>query len=288
MNFKELLGSDLFLTIAALEPPKGIDTSVFLKNADRLKGRVQAVLVPEMSGAIMRMGSLGASGLLKGTGIETILSMNCRDRNRLALQADMLSAAAFGLKNLFISEGDDIKSGDHIEARDVRDLDATGLLEAAKKLQKGIDLSGNELSGSPDFCLGSEVNAGLKNGAREVEIVKMEKKIQAGAQFFITPTQYDLKAFIDFTARVAPFKVPVFPQVTILKSVGMARFMCRHMDGVVIPDEIFDRLGKAPDKAKEGIAIAADMIRALKDVCPGVLLVAIGEEGRLAEVLDLL
>ena len=288
MNFKELLGSDLFLTIAALEPPKGIDTSVFLKNADRLKGRVQAVLVPEMSGAIMRMGSLGASGLLKGTGIETILSMNCRDRNRLALQADMLSAAAFGLKNLFISEGDDIKSGDHIEARDVRDLDATGLLEAAKKLQKGIDLSGNDLSGSPDFCLGSEVNAGLKDGAREVEIVKMEKKIQAGAQFFITPTQYDLKAFIDFTARVAPFKVPVFPQVTILKSVGMARFMCRHMDGVVIPDEIFDRLGKAPDKAKEGIAIAADMIRALKDVCPGVLLVAIGEEGRLAEVLDLL
>lgn len=288
MNFKELLGSDLFLTIAALEPPKGIDTSVFLKNADRLKGRVQAVLVPEMSGAIMRMGSLGASGLLKGTGIETILSMNCRDRNRLALQADMLSAAAFGLKNLFISEGDDIKSGDHIEARDVRDLDATGLLEAAKKLQKGIDLSGNELSGSPDFCLGSEVNAGLKDGAREVEIVKMEKKIQAGAQFFITPTQYDLKAFIDFTARVAPFKVPVFPQVTILKSVGMARFMCRHMDGVVIPDEIFDRLGKAPDKAKEGIAIAADMIKALRDVCPGVLLVAIGEEGRLAEVLDLL
>ncbi len=288
MNFKELLGSDLFLTIAALEPPKGIDTSVFLKNADRLKGRVQAVLVPEMSGAIMRMGSLGASGLLKGTGIETILSMNCRDRNRLALQADMLSAAAFGLKNLFISEGDDIKSGDHIEAHDVRDLDATGLLEAAKKLQKGIDLSGNELSGSPDFCLGSEVNAGLKDGAREVEIVKMEKKIQAGAQFFITPTQYDLKAFIDFTARVAPFKVPVFPQVTILKSVGMARFMCRHMDGVVIPDEIFDRLGKAPDKAKEGIAIAADMIKALRDVCPGVLLVAIGEEGRLAEVLDLL
>ena len=288
MSFQELLEKERFLIIAELEPPKGVDTSDFLKNADSLRGRAHAVLVPEMSGAIMRMGSLGASGLLKGNGIETILSMNCRDRNRLALQADMLSAAAFGLKNLFISEGDDIKSGDHIEAQDVRDLNATGLLEAAKKLQKGIDLSGNELSGSPDFCLGSEVNAGLKDGAREVEIVKMEKKIQAGAQFFITPTQYDLKAFIDFTARVAPFKVPVFPQVTILKSAGMARFMCRHMDGVVIPDEIFDRLGKAPDKAKEGIAIAADMIRALKDVCPGVLLVAIGEEGRLAEVLELL
>ncbi len=133
MNFKELLGSDRFLTIAALEPPKGADTIGFLKNADRLKGRVQAVMVPEMSGAIMRMGSMGASCLLKDKGIETIFSMNCRDRNRLALQADMLSAAAFGLENLFVSEGDEIKSGDHIEAKAVHDLEVTDLLGSCEK-----------------------------------------------------------------------------------------------------------------------------------------------------------
>jgi len=286
MNFNDLLGSDQFLTIASLEPPKGTDTSAFLKNAGRMKGRVQALMVPEMSGAIMRMGSMGASCLLKETGIETIFSLNCRDRNRLALQADMLSGAAVGLENLFISEGAEIKSGDHIDAQDVHDLDAAGLLEAAKKLQKGIDLAGNELSGSPRFCLGSEINAGLKDGACEVEIVKMEKKIQAGAQFFFTPTQYDLKTLISFMDRVEAFKVPVFPRITILKSVGMARFMCRHMDGVVIPDETLDRLGKAPDKIKEGIAIAADTVRAFKDVCRGVLLVAVGGEERLSEVLE--
>jgi methylenetetrahydrofolate reductase (NADPH) len=286
MNFKELLGSEQFLTIAALEPPKGADFSGFLKNADRLKGRVQAVMVPEMSGAIMRMGSMGASCLLKGKGIETILSMNCRDRNRLALQADMLSAAAFGLKNLFVSEGDEIKSGDHIEAKAVHDLEVTDLLEAAKKLQKGIDLSGNDLSGCPQFCIGSEINAGLKEGALEVEIKSMEKKITAGAQFFFTPAMYDLKTLTSFMDRVAPFKIPIFPQVTILKSVGMARFMCRHMDGVMIPDEVLDRLGKAPDKIKEGILIAADMIKALKGVCRGVLLVAVGGEERLPEVLE--
>ena len=145
MNFKELLGSEQFLTIAALEPPKGADFSGFLKNADRLKGRVQAVMVPEMSGAVMRMGSMGASYLLKDRGIETILSLNCRDRNRLALQADLLSASAVGLENLFVSEGDEIKSGDHIDAKAVHDLEVTDLLEAAKKLQKGIDLSGNSI-----------------------------------------------------------------------------------------------------------------------------------------------
>ncbi len=286
MNFKELLGSEQFLTIAALEPPKGADVSGFLKNADRLKGRVQAVMVPEMSGAIMRMGSMGASCLLKDKGIETIFSMNCRDRNRLALQADMLSAAAFGLENLFVSEGDEIKSGDHIEAKAVHDLEVTELLEAAKKLQKGIDLSGNDLSGCPQFCIGSEINAGLKEGALEVEIKSMEKKISAGAQFFFTPVLYDLKTLTSFMDRVAPFKVPIFPQVTILKSVGMARFMCRHMDGVIIPDETLDRLGKSPDKIKEGILIAADMIKALKSVCRGVLLVAVGGEERLSEVLE--
>ncbi len=286
MNFKELLDSEQFLTIASLEPPKGADFSGFLKNADKLKGRVQAVMVPEMSGAIMRMGSMGASCLLKDKGIETILSMNCRDRNRLALQADMLSASAVGLVNMFISEGDDIKSGDHIDAQDVHDLEVTGLLEAAKKLQKGIDLSGNDLLGSPRFCIGSEVNAGLKNSALEVEISGMEKKIIEGAQFFFTPTQYDLKTLTSFINKVEAFKVPVFPQITILKSVGMARFMCRHMDGVVIPDETLDRLAKAPDKIKEGIAIAADMIRSLKDMCRGVLLVAVGGEERLSEVLE--
>ena len=286
MNFKELLGSEQFLTITVLEPPKGADTTGFLKNADRLKGRVQTVMVPEMSGAVMRMGSMGASCLLKDRGIETIFSLNCRDRNRLALQADLLSASAVGLENLFVSEGDEIKSGDHIEAKAVHDLEVTGLLEAAKKLQKGIDLSGNDISGNPRFCIGSEINAGLKDGALEVEISNMEKKITSGAQFFFTPTLYDLKTLTSFMDRVAPFKIPVFPQVTILKSVGMARFMCRHMDGVVIPDETLDRLGKAPDKIKEGILIAADMIKALKGVCRGVLLVAVGGEERLSEVLE--
>lgn len=286
MSFKNNLDSDQFLVIAELEPPKGIDTSVLLRNADNLRGRAHAVLIPEMSGAIMRMGATGASYLLKQKGLETIVNITCRDRNRLALQADLLSCHALGLGNMFISKGDEITSGDHIEAKPVQDLDVINLLETIKKLQKGIDLAGNDLSGIPQFCVGSEINPGLKGGALEVEIVEMENKIKTGADFFFTPTLYDLNAIENFIKKVAPFKVPVFPRVTILKSVGMARFMCRHIDGVLIPDDIFDRLAKSPDKIKEGISIAADTIQKLKNICRGVLLVAIGGQERLAEVLE--
>jgi 5,10-methylenetetrahydrofolate reductase len=286
MSFQELLDKNQFLIIAELEPPKGVDTSDFLKHADSMRGRAHAVLVPEMSGAIMRMGSIGASYLLKQKGIEAIVSMNCRDRNRLALQADMLSIFSLGLENLSVSEGDEITSGDHIEAKPVNDLDVVSMLEAVKKLQKGIDLAGNDLSGIPQFCVGSEVNAGLTGGALEVEVMEMEKKIKAGANYFFTPTMYDLKALESFVKKVAPFKVSVFPRVTILNSVGMARFMCRHMDGVLIPEEVLNRLGKAPDKTKEGIAIAAETIQKLQNICQGVLLVAIGGQERLAAVVD--
>lgn len=286
MAWETMLGQDTFLVVAELEPPKGVDTAAFLKNADSLRGRAQAVLVPEMSGAIMRMGSMGASYLLKQKGIETILNINCRDKNRLALQADMLSSFALGLGNVLVVEGDQIGSGDHIDARPVNDLDVMGIVETLKKLQKGIDLAGNDLTGAPHFCIGAEVNAGLKAGALEVEIAGMEKKIKAGVQFFVTPTMYDFDLFTAFMKRVSPFKTPVFPRVTLLNSVGMARFMSRHMDGVLIPEDILDRLGRAPDKTKEGIAIAADAIKKYRTISRGILLVAIGGQERLAMVLE--
>ncbi len=286
MALENLLDGEQFLLIAELEPPKGVDTAEFEKNAEALRGRVNAVLVPEMSGAIMRMGSLGASFLLKQKGIETIVSMNCRDRNRLALQADMLSTFALGLENLVMVEGDQISGGDHIDAQAVNDLDLISALEVSKKLQKGVDAAGNELVGLPHFTVGSEVNAGLTGSALEVEVMGMEKKIKAGAQYFFTPTIYDLNAIENFMKKVAPFKIPVFPRVTVLNSVGMARFMCRHLDGVLIPDETLDRLGRAPDKTREGIAIAADAVKAIRNITRGVLIVAIGGQERLAAVVE--
>lgn len=286
MSFQQLLDSDRFLAVTELEPPKGVDTSELLSHADSLRGRTDAVLVPEMNGAIMRIGSIGASCLLKQKGLEPIVNLNCRDRNQLALQADILSVFALQLGNLFISQGDDITSGDHIEARPVNDLDVVGLLEAIKKLQKGIDLQGNDLFGIPKYCVGSEVNVGQQGGALEVEIMEMEKKIKAGTDYFFTSSIYDLDILENFLKKTAPFKVPVFPRITILNSVGMARFMSRHLDGVFVPEAVIERLAKAPDKTKEGIAIAAETIQKLKDMCRGCLLVAVGRQERLSSVLE--
>jgi len=287
MRFEELLATDQFLVVAQLEPSKGTSTTALLRNADMLRGRSHALLVPEMNGAIMRMGSLGAACLLKQKGLEAIVTMNCRDRNRLALQADALSAAALGLETLYVREGDAITSGDHIDAAPVKDLDPVGLLDAVRKLQKGTDLMGNDLAGAPRFCAGSEVNVGHSGGALEVEIRYMEKKIMAGAAFFFTNPVYDFDVLESFLKRVEHFKVPILPQVMILKSVGMARFMESHMDGVAIPDDVVTRRRKAPDKSREGVALAADSIRKLQDMCRGALLVAVGEEERLASVLDI-
>jgi methylenetetrahydrofolate reductase (NADPH) len=287
MRFQELLATDQFLVVAQLEPSKGTNTTALVRNADMLRGRAHALLVPEMSGAIMRMGSLGAAFLLRQKGLEAIVTMTCRDRNRLALQADALSAAALGLETIFVREGEPVTSGDHIDASPVKDLDVVGLLDAIRKLQKGTDLAGNDLSGAPRLLAGAEVNVGLSGGALEVEIKDMELKIKAGASFFFTNPVCDLGMLEGFIRRVEPFKVPILPQVMILKSVGMARFMESHMEGVQVPDDVITRLRKAPDKVKEGVALAADTIRGLHDLCRGALLVAVGEEERLASVLDL-
>jgi methylenetetrahydrofolate reductase (NADPH) len=287
MRFEELLATQQFLVVAQLEPSKGTNTTALLRNADMLRGRAHALLVPEMNGAIMRMGSLGASFLLRQKGLEPVVTMNCRDRNRLALQADALSAAALGLETVYVREGEPVASGDHIDASTVKDLDVIGLLDALRKLQKGTDLAGNDLAGAPRFCAGAEVNVGLSGGALEVEIQVMERKIRAGASFFFTNPVYDFDRLESFMRRVEPFKVPILPQVMLLKSVGMARFMESHMEGVAIPDDVIARLRKATDKLREGVALAADSIRRLQGLCRGALVVAVGDEERLAQVLEL-
>ncbi len=286
MSIQELLEVNPFTIVAELEPPKGPDATEFCDIAASLKGRAHALYVPEMKGAVMRMGSLGASALLKQQGIETIVNLNCRDRNRLALQADMLSAAALKLDNILLNRGDEVSSGDHIDAQQVHDLDVDALVACARKIERGVDLAGNDLQGTATFCLGSEVNIGLAGGALEVEMQNLEKKIRAGVQYFFTQPTYDPDSCRSFLEKAASYNVPVLPQVCVLNSVGMARFMTRHIEGVRIPDDVINRLAKAPDKQQESIAIAADTIIRLRDISRGALLTAVGNQERLVRVFE--
>ena len=225
MPLQEQLTSGKWITVVELQPPKGVDLSELHQHADQWKGRVDAISVPDLQNAIMRVGSLAVSSLLKAGGIEPIFTLSCANRNRLTLQSELLGASAMGLKNLLILPGDPPSMGDHLEAQPVSDLDVMGLLGAAKRLQEGYDLAGNELHGKPEFFVGASACLTAKGDALDRELVEMEKKIGVGVQFFVTSSVYDVDLFANFVKKASRFRVPILAGVTLLKSVGMARYI---------------------------------------------------------------
>ncbi|MGQ9647101.1 MAG: methylenetetrahydrofolate reductase [Thermodesulfobacteriota bacterium] len=286
MTFKECLDSKKFAVIAELQPPKGNDLTEVFQNADLLRGRVDAVNVPDLQNAIMRLGSLSVCALLKAKGMEVIYNLSCSDRNRLALQSELLNASALGLRNVLLLMGDHPSVGDHFEAQPVFDLDVLGLLGAAKRLQEGYDLMGNDLQGKPQFCVGTTVNATAKGHVLDLEVMDMEKKIRLGVDFFFTNSIYDASLFEAFTKTVAHFKVPIIAGITLLKSAGMARYVNKHVEGASIPDTVIDQLMRGSDKRQTSVEIAGNLIKALKPLCQGIQIIPIGWENLIPSLLD--
>lgn len=287
MHLKRKFEKGEFAILAEIEPPKGVEISTMVTNATRVKGDVDAFVVPEMSNAVMRMSSLGGAMILQGKGMETVVQMNCRDRNRIALQADLLAAYACGITNVMAVKGEDPSFGDHHQARAVYDIDLLDLLQVIGGLQRGKDMAGIELSGAPEFLIGATVDAGAKGKSPELVIEEMNKKIDAGTKFFIAPPIFDLSAFQPFINRVDLEQVNIVPTVLLLKSLGMARYMARNVEHVYIPDDLIKRIQKSPDKVRECVLIAAEMVKALKaEGFGGVLLATIGWEHKLPEILD--
>ncbi len=289
MSLKSKLDSGEFAILAEMDPPKGVDVSRMVANALKVKGEVDAFVVPEMSNAVMRMSSLGGAMILQSKGVETVMQICCRDRNRLALQADILAAYACGIKSIMAVTGEDPSFGDHHKAKAVYGIELLGLLEAIKMLHSGKDMAGIELEGSPDFEVGSLVNAGLKGDALEIELEKMNQKIEAGARFFIIPPVFDLESIEPFIKIVDNQKTKIIPTVMLVKSAGMARYISRNVEHIHIPDDLINRIQKAPDKQRECILIAKEMIALLKDEgFSGALISTIGWEHKLPEILGII
>ncbi len=286
MSLKERLTSGKFVVAAELQPPKGNRLTELFEQADRLRASVDVILIPDLQNAIMRLGSLSVCALLKARETETVFTLSCSDRNRLALQSDLLNASALGLDNVLILQGDSPSIGDHYEAKPVFDLDVLGLLGAVKRLQEGYDLAGNELQGKPQFCVGSQIHLRTTSQAMDLEVIEMEKKIGHGVDFFITSSVYDAGLFETFIKKAASLKVPVIAAVTLLKSVGMARYVNKHVEGASIPETVIDKLMKAPDKREASIEIAKEMIQRLKPLCQGIQIIPIGWEQLIPAVLE--
>ena len=284
MKLTELFARGKFVVTSEIGPPKGVNVQEMLEVADLLKGRVDAVNITDQQSSVMRLGSLASCHLLKERGIEPVFQITCRDRNRIALQSDLLSAYALGIENVLCLTGDYVALGDHPDAKPVFDLDSVSLLVAAKRLQEGYDLAGNELAGKPDFCLGAVVTPGAE--PLEPQIIKMEKKVRAGAQFFQTQAVYDPRRFEEFMGQVKHLKVPVMVGIVLLKSAGMARFMNKNVAGVHVPESLIEEMEEATDRRAKSIEIAARLIREMKDLCQGVHIMPIGWERLVPAVLD--
>jgi len=286
MGFKETLHSGKFLITAEIGPVKGTETNGLLEDAELIKGKVDAINVTDLQSSVMRLGSMAVCHLLKDRGIDPIFQMTCRDRNRLALQSDLLSAWVLGVRNVLALTGDHPTLGDHPQAMPVFDLDSVSLLRVIGRLNEGFDMGGNQLKGAPDFFPGAVVNPGADTeAALEMQIIKMEKKIEAGARFFQTQGIFDLKLFEKFIKRIEGFKTPVLGGVILLKSAGMARFMNKNVAGVFVPEPLIKEMEETKDKVKTSIEIAVRLINGMKDICQGVHIMAIGWEKKIPMVL---
>ncbi len=287
MSLKSTLESKQFAITAEIGPLKGTDTTEIKEVAELLYGRVTAANVTDQQSAVMRLGSMATCHLIKDHGLEPVFQMTCRDRNRIALQSDLLSAWVLGITNVLSITGDLPSLGDHPQAMSVYDLDSVQLLWVIGRLNQGFDMMGNELKGKTDFLPGAVVNPGANTEASfELQLFKMEKKIKAGARFFQTQAVYEADRFAKFMKRVEGFGVPVLAGIIPLKSVGMARFMNKNVAGVFVPEETIQKMAAAKDKAQAGVDIAAGLIKDLKDICQGVHIMAIGWEKKVPQILD--
>lgn len=284
MNFCDKIRSGKFILTSEIGPPKGIDIRQMLEDADFIKDRVDAINVTDLQSSVLRLGSMAVCHLLKDRGIEPIFQMTCRDRNRLALQSDLLCAAVLGIENVLALTGDYPTLGDHPEAKPVFDLGSVELLDVIKGLNAGKDMKGNPLRGSPKFCVGAVVNPGAD--PLEPEIIKMEKKIDAGAIFFQTQAVYDIELFKRFLDAAKHLKTTIIVGIVLLKSANMAKYMNKNVAGVFVPDNLIKEMDDAADKSVKSTEIASRLIKELKPLCQGIHIMPIGWNRKVPLVLD--
>ena len=281
-RLSEQLASGQFVVTAEIAPPKGTNLTPALADVKKFAG-ITAVNVTDNQGANMRLSSLALAAQLQQAGTETILQLTCRDRNRMALQSDLLGAAAFGIENLLLLSGDHSKFGDHPDARPVFDLDSVQLLDMTAGLMAGVNMVGKPLNGVPNFFPGAAVNPAAE--PFELMFQKVAKKVDSGARFFQTQSIFDREALERFMPAMAPLGVPVIAGVLLIRSAKMARFLNDNIPGVQVPESLVERFERATDPMAEGIEIAREAVAWAREFCQGVHLMTLGHEDKIPAIL---
>ena len=289
MRITELFDNGQFVVTAEVGPPKGCHMEHVVEEAKEYLSGITAVNITDNQSSVMRMGSFPACVMLKNAGLTPILQLTCRDRNRIALQSELLGAAALGIENILCLTGDHTKMGDHPGAKPVFDLDSVSLLHTVCQLEKGLDLAGNPLVGEPPkFAKGAVVSP--CSDSIDAQLAKMERKVMAGAEYFQTQAVFDSEKFIAFAEKAKQFGKPVQLGVIIPKSAGMAKFMNNNVAGVHVPQWMIDELAADKEKAKAGITgveLAAKVIKECRPYCQGLHIMALGWEAKVPALLEM-
>lgn len=280
----DVLNRGTFAVTVEYNPPKGTNISSVLESAKQLVGRVHGVNVTDNTAAVVRAGSLPVCRLLYELGHDPVMQLTCRDRNRIAMQSDLMGAHMLGIRNILCLTGDYPTVGDHKEAKPVYDLDSVQVMQLVQGLNNGKDMVGNKLDGATAFAIGAAVTP-------EADLVgpvlaKFEVKVRAGAQFFQTQAVYNPDVFASFMKQVRPFNVKVLAGILVLRNHKMAEFMNANIPGMSVPKEMIDELKAAGDRAEDvGVEIAVQSIKAVRPHCDGVHIMAIKATHRLAEII---
>jgi methylenetetrahydrofolate reductase (NADPH) len=276
-----------FLITAEVAPPKGGNPARMIKMAKLLKERVHAVNITDGSRAVLRMSPIAASVILLQHGIEPICQLACRDRNRIAMQADLMGAQALGIRNILALTGDPVKAGDHPDAKSVFDLESVRLLQLIGKLNRGYDANDKSLKdGATDLFAGAAVDPQHKSWSGLQR--RFERKLEAGAQFFQSQLICDFERLEKFMDKIAvSSNKPILAGIFLLKSAKNAQFINKYVPGVNIPQTTIDRLAAAEDPLQEGMKIAAQQVQQARQLCQGVHMMAVRREDLIPKILDL-
>lgn len=284
VSMREAIDSGKFVITTEVGPPKGHHLEEMVEEAEACRGMVDGVNVTDIQSAVMRASSLVGCLKIQEVGMHPIMQMVCRDRNRLALQSELLSAATMGITDVLCLTGDYTTLGDHPDAKPVFDIDSVQLIQAAKGLMEGHDMAGNELDGEPPtFCLGCVVNPGAE--PLEPQIMKLRKKIDAGADFVQTQAVYDPAVLANFMEQAGDLGVPVLAGIVMLKSAGMANYMNKFVAGVSVPKDLISRMKETENKVQTSIEITVELVNGFKDLCQGIHMMPLGWNKHVATVL---
>jgi len=282
-NYRDVLDSERFIVTTELNPPKGTELDPLFAKAEMLQDTVDAFILTDSHASTMTMSNGAVAHHFADRGLEAIVGFTCRDRNRIALQSDLLSAYSLGVRNILCMTGDWPEVGDHPDAKPVFDLDSIQLLEAVAAHKRGKDLAGRRLKGRPEFLAGAVFTPAAPD--RDLEIERLRAKVAAGACFFQTQAVFDPRVFETFLSDVGEINVPVIAGVLMLKSGDMTRRINARLPGISIPDRMIDELDRADDPAEKSIEIAARTVEQIRPLCQGLNLMAVGWEELIPKVL---